>query len=177
MKWVMGSLLTVAVVGVLTLGVTAAAPATPRACTLLTKSLVEDYFNTDMVRTSNASTACNWQSRIEKTHKAANLQLVTWRLLSNARSYINLACKQKKGVHQLTLPGADKACGVQGLTGLCVTPPKGEDPKDWCVWDVKISFLRGRTTGSIELTSLKVYSLNDLKRAVPFARKLLKRWA
>ena len=176
MKWVTGSLLALAVAAVLASGVVAASSGTPHACHLLTKGLVEDYFNTDMTLQSNVPKSCDWQSRIAKTHKGAILGLTTFARLENAKTVIAYACHQRKGLKQLTIPGADKACGAQAFTGLCLTPPKGEDPKDWCLWDVKISFRVGATVGSLELASLKIYSLNNLKNGAALAKKLLKRW-
>jgi hypothetical protein len=176
---VKGLVVTLLAVGCLVLA-PASAPASsagvPGACKLLTQQSVEGYFHQDMVQTTNKPDACNWQGKVKDTYKGADLVLVTWRLPSNASAAIQGICRPRKGIRQLSLPGATKACGFEAFTGLCVTPPKGESEKDFCQWDVKISFLHGSTTGSIELASLKIYSLNNLNNAAPFARSLLKRW-
>jgi hypothetical protein len=176
MKRLVPSLFVAAMAVLPAVGLAASTAPAPRACQLLTKQLVEDYFHTDMVKTADKPEACDWQSRIRNTHKGSSLLLVTWRLPSNARSAIAAACRPRRGVHQLRLAGADKACGAEGPTGLCVDPPKGEDPRDWCQWDVRISFLRGATTGSLELAALRIYSLNDLAHGTRFAQGVLKRW-
>jgi hypothetical protein len=154
----------------------AAPAAVPAACKLLTQQSVQSYFGTIMVQASKSPKSCQWESKITSTYKSAHLTLTTFALASNAQSLIKGECKPRKGVVQLSLPGAAKACGSYAPTGLCITPPAGESQDDYCLWEVQISFLRGSTLGTLELASLKVFNLNTLKQGVPFARALMKRW-
>jgi hypothetical protein len=152
----------------------------PRPCQLLTQQLVEGYFHADMVKTGPIGPLqeCDWQARFGRYRAArgASLILTTWRLHANAVAAITAVCGHVKGGKQLQLPGAAKACGFEAPTGLCLTQPKGEDPKDFCQWDVVIKFLRGSTTGSLELSDLTINMLNDLRHGATLARSLLKGW-
>jgi hypothetical protein len=170
------SLVALAILPTVAAGGAGASGAVPRACQLLSQRLVEGYFHSDMARSNDIPKACQWQSRVHGLHKGASLTLTTWALASNAASIFTATCKPRKGIQQLQLPGATKACGTVGPTGLCLTPPKGEDPKDWCAWDVTISFIRGATTGSIELSALHIFTLNNLTRGTALARQVLARW-
>jgi hypothetical protein len=169
-------LIPLAILATIAAGSAGASETVPRACQLLSQPLVEGYFHSDMTKSNDNPKACQWHSRVRGLNKGANLTLTTWALASNAASLFAAACQPRKGIQQLRLQGATKACGSVGPTGLCLTPPKGEDPKEWCAWDVKVAFLRGATTGSIELTSLHIFTLNNLTRGAALARQVLAAW-
>jgi hypothetical protein len=157
--------------------VLAASPAadkTPTACHLLTRPLVEDYFFTDIVRTSNHPKRCEWNSRISDLHRSASLELVNWHYLPNARSWVNQGCRPRGNQHpkSLRLPGADKACATSGYTGICYDTPTGTQ----CIWLVDILFRRGSVSGELDTSAEKRYSLNNITRATQLARKVLARW-
>jgi hypothetical protein len=166
----------VAALGVFATGSAASPAAVPAACKLLTQASVQSYFGTTMVQAAKTPKSCQWESKLTSTYKAAHLSLTTFALASNALALIKPECAPRKGIVQLSLPGAARACGSYTPTGLCVTPPAGESQDDFCQWQVQISFLRGSTLGTLELASLKVFTLNTLKQGVPFARALMKRW-
>jgi hypothetical protein len=162
MRWI-GALL---LAGAVFVSAVQPAAARPRACSLLTRSLVEDYLNTKLDRTSNARDFCDYQSHRANLHRNGDLRLTTWLHPANARRAINGECGQKRA-RKLTFTGYNRACGFQAKTGLCF---------DTCQFEVKIAFRRGRTTGSLDVAALQSYKLNDLKHAIPFARNVLARW-
>ncbi|HLK10687.1 MAG TPA: hypothetical protein VKW76_04865 [Candidatus Binatia bacterium] len=147
------------------------AAARPAACRLFAQQLAEGYFGTDLTPATEEPDSCGHQSVVPGLYRGGDLTLVTWRLRSNARAAIDGICAQP-GLTRLRLPGASKACGFQGFTGLCIDLPSGTD----CQWDVKIVFRRGRTTGSLELAALQSFTPNDLDAGARLARRVLGRW-
>jgi hypothetical protein len=157
------------------LALIAASPAvarTPGACKLLTRALAEDYFNTDMTKTTDVHQRCEWGSRIADLHRAASLTLISWTNPTNAKQFLNCTPSKTNRVKRVSLPGADQACAKTGYTGICFDEPSGRE----CIWAVIVDFRRGSVDGEVETTAEKRYTLNTIRRATRLTRKVLARW-
>jgi hypothetical protein len=167
------SLAALLIVSALTLIVVSPATArAPAACKLLTRSLAEDYFNTDMSKTTGVHQRCEWGSRIADLHRAASLTLITWGNPINARQFLNCTSSRTNRVKKVSLPGADEACAKAGYTGICFDKPTGRE----CIWAVIVDFRRGGVDGEVQTTAPKGYTLNSITHAVRLTRRVLARW-
>lgn len=159
------------------LALSVASPATaktPAACHLLTQSLIQDYFFTDMSKAVGVPAHCAWNARIADIHRSGSLILTKWRNPANARAFFKLGCEPNGNNHpkNVTVAGADQACVSTGYTGICFDKPTGRE----CQWEVAIAFRRGNVTGEQDTVAPRDYSLNNTKRATRLLAKVLARW-